>query len=172
MKIQRVLAATLAAPLLMTHWNASAKTKAPAAPAGPNVIIILADDLGYGDMEPYGAKRVKTPAVNRLASRGTTFTNTHAVAATSTPSRYSLLTGEYAWRRPDTGIAAGNAGMIIRPSQLRIPHGGNRQVASGAGRPYGRTGLERTAAVLSCRHRFRLPLYNGCHCRPCAVRVY
>lgn len=120
MKIQRVLAATLAAPLLMTHWNASAKTKAPAAPAGPNVIIILADDLGYGDMEPYGAKRVKTPAVNRLASRGTTFTNTHAVAATSTPSRYSLLTGEYAWRRPDTGIAAGNAGMIIRPSQYTM----------------------------------------------------
>lgn len=86
----------------------------------PNVIIILADDLGYGDLECYGAKNVQTPNVNRLANAGIRFTNTHAVAATSTPSRYSLLTGEYAWRRPDTDIAAGNAGMIIRPEQYTM----------------------------------------------------
>lgn len=86
----------------------------------PNVIIILADDLGYGDLQPYGATRVKTPAVNRLANEGTTFTNVHAVAATSTPSRYSLLTGHYAWRRNDTEVAAGNAGMIIRPEQYTM----------------------------------------------------
>ena len=66
----------------------------------PNVIIIYADDLGYGDLQCYGAKNVETPNVNRLASQGVRFTNAHAVAATSTPSRYSLLTGEYAWRRP------------------------------------------------------------------------
>lgn len=86
----------------------------------PNVIIILADDLGYGDLECYGAKNVQTPNVNRLASQGIRFTNTHAVASTSTPSRYSLLTGEYAWRRPDTDVAAGNAGMIIRPEQYTM----------------------------------------------------
>lgn len=86
----------------------------------PNVIIILADDLGYGDLECYGTTRVQTPNVNRLASEGIRFTNVHATASTSTPSRYALLTGEYAWRKKGTGIAAGNAGMIIRPEQYTI----------------------------------------------------
>ena len=62
----------------------------------PNVVFIYADDLGYGDLECYGAKNVQTPNVNRLASEGIRFTNAHATAATSTPSRYSMLTGEYA----------------------------------------------------------------------------
>ena len=86
----------------------------------PNVILIYADDLGYGDLECFGAKNVKTPNVNRMAENGLKLTNVHAVAATSTPSRYSLLTGEYAWRRPDTDVAAGNAGMIIRPEQYTL----------------------------------------------------
>ena len=86
----------------------------------PNVIVILADDLGYGDLQCYGAKGVETPHVNRLAQAGIQFTNGHAIAATSTPSRYSLLTGEYAWRRNDTDIAAGNASMIIRPNQFTL----------------------------------------------------
>ena len=86
----------------------------------PNVIIILADDLGYGDLHCYGAKNVQTPNVDKLARNGIRFTDTHAVAATSTPSRYSLLTGEYAWRRPDTDVAAGNAGMIVKPGQYTM----------------------------------------------------
>lgn len=86
----------------------------------PNVIIILADDLGYGDLQCYGAKHVNTPHVNQLAQQGIKFTNAHAIAATSTPSRYSLLTGEYAWRRKDTDVAAGNAKMIIRPNQFTL----------------------------------------------------
>lgn len=86
----------------------------------PNVIIILADDLGYGDLQCYGAKNVETPNVNRLAVEGIRFTNAHAVAATSTPSRYSILTGEYAWRRPDTDVAPGDVGMIVRPEQYTI----------------------------------------------------
>ena len=89
-------------------------------PKNPNVIIIYADDLGYGDLACYGAKNVETPNVNRLAQNGIRFTNGHAVASTSTPSRYSLLTGEYSWRKPNTDIAAGNAGMIIRPEQYTI----------------------------------------------------
>ena len=86
----------------------------------PNVIFIYADDLGYGDLECYGATRVQTPNVNRLANEGIRFTHAHATASTSTPSRYGLLTGEYAWRRPDTDIAAGNAKMIIRPEQYTM----------------------------------------------------
>ncbi|MCH5178069.1 MAG: arylsulfatase [Prevotellaceae bacterium] len=81
----------------------------------PNVILLVADDLGYGDLSCYGADRVLTPNVDNLAAQGVRFTNAHAVAATSTPSRYSLLTGEYAWRRNGTDIARGDAGMIIRP---------------------------------------------------------
>ena len=89
-------------------------------PKKPNVIVILADDLGYGDLKCYGTKNVETPHVDKLASEGIRFTNAHTVAATSTPSRYSLLTGEYAWRRPDTDIAAGDVKMIIRPEQYTM----------------------------------------------------
>lgn len=113
-----VLVVTMLAP---AFCQAKApKTAKTAAPSRPNVILILADDLGYGDLQPYGATRVQTPNVNRLASEGTKFTNMHAVASTSTPSRYALLTGEYSWRRPDTGVAPGNAGMIIRPEQYTM----------------------------------------------------
>ena len=86
----------------------------------PNVVIILADDLGYGDLRPYGAKNVETPAVDSLAAQGLKFNDMHAVAATSTPSRYSLLTGEYPWRKPGTEVAPGNAGLIIRPTQFTM----------------------------------------------------
>ncbi len=86
----------------------------------PNVILLVADDLGYGDLSCYGAKRVSTPNVDRLAAQGVRFTDAHATASTSTPSRYSLLTGEYAWRREGTDIAAGNAGMIIRPERFTL----------------------------------------------------
>ena len=87
----------------------------------PNVIFILADDIGYGDLSCYGEKTIKTPNVEALAAKGVRFTDAHATAATSTPSRYSLLTGQYAWRRNDTGIATGDAGMIIRPEQTTLP---------------------------------------------------
>lgn len=86
----------------------------------PNVIFIYADDIGYGDFSCNGYATVETPNVDRLAKDGIRFTNAHATAATSTPSRYSMLTGEYAWRREGTGIAAGDAGMIIRPERTTI----------------------------------------------------
>lgn len=88
--------------------------------AKPNVVLIYADDLGYGDLGIYGAKGVQTPNLDRLAHEGATFHNAHAVAATSTPSRYSLLTGQYAWRRAGTDVAAGNAGTIIPPDQMTL----------------------------------------------------
>ena len=117
----RTLTAAVMTPVIVAGLVSVAQTKSATADRSrPNVVIILADDLGYGDMEPYGATRVKTPNVNRLASQGTKFTNCHAAASTSTPSRYSLLTGEYAWRRPDTEVAPGDAGMIIRPEQYTM----------------------------------------------------
>ncbi len=79
----------------------------------PNIVFIYADDVGYGDLSCYGAVKVKTPQLDRLAKAGIQFTNAHASSATCTPSRYSFLTGEYAWRKKGTGIAPGNASLII-----------------------------------------------------------
>lgn len=64
----------------------------------PNVIFILADDIGYGDFSCYGARKIQTPHVDRLAREGRLFTDAYAPFASCTPTRYSPLTGEYAWR--------------------------------------------------------------------------
>ena len=87
----------------------------------PNVVIIYADDLGYGDPSCYGNKTVKTPNIDRLAAGGLRFRNGYATSATCTPSRYSLMTGEYAWRQTGTGVAPGNASLIIRPGRSTLP---------------------------------------------------
>lgn len=105
---------------LLASGAMQAQKKKEVKPQTPNVIFIYADDLGYGDLPCYGGTQVSTPNIDRLASQGIRFTNAHATAATSTPSRYSMLTGEYAWRRPGTDIAAGNAGMIIRPERYTL----------------------------------------------------
>lgn len=76
-----------------------------AAPAKPNIIYILSDDVGYGDVGCYGATHVKTPNIDRLAKEGLRFTDAHATASVCTPTRYAFLTGRYAWRQEGTGIA-------------------------------------------------------------------
>lgn len=86
----------------------------------PNIVLIYADDVGYGDLSCYGAKGVKTPNLDRLAAGGIRFTNAHSSAATCTPSRYSLMTGEYAWRQPGTGVLPGDARLIIKPGRLTL----------------------------------------------------
>lgn len=90
------------------------------SPEKPNIIIIYADDLGYGDVSCYGATRLKTPNLDRLAEHGLRFTNAHCTSATSTPSRYSLLTGEYAWRRKGTDVLPGDASAIIQPGRITL----------------------------------------------------
>src|SRR4051812_26943092 len=86
-----------------------------AAPSRPNIVLIYADDLGYGDVGCYGATAVKTPNIDRLTREGLRLTDAHCASATCTPSRYSLMTGQYAWRKPGTGILPGNASLIIPP---------------------------------------------------------
>ena len=81
----------------------------------PNVIVIMADDLGYGDVSCYGATELKTPHIDQLAAEGLRFTNGYCSASTCTPTRYSLLTGTYAFRGERTGIAPPNAPAIIKP---------------------------------------------------------
>ncbi len=89
-------------------------------PERPNIIIIYADDLGYGDVSSYGAHRINTPNIDRAANQGLRFTNAHCTSATSTPSRYSLLTGEYAWRKKGTGVLPGDASAIIQPGRTTL----------------------------------------------------
>lgn len=83
----------------------------------PNIVIILADDLGYGDVSCYGATRVETPNIDRLAREGLRFTDAHCSSATCTPSRYAMLTGEYPWRKRGTGVLPGDAPLIIEPGR-------------------------------------------------------
>lgn len=87
----------------------------------PNIIIIEADDLGFGDLSCYGAKQIQTPGMDRLAREGLRFTDAHCTAATSTPSRYSLLTGMYPWTNPDAKILPGNAALIIDSKRVTLP---------------------------------------------------
>lgn len=95
-------------PLIATGQTAPEKT----APR-PNVLLIFADDVGFGDLSCNGCGLVLTPHVERLAREGMRFTNAHCAASTSTPARYSMLTGEFAWRQEGTGVARGDAAMII-----------------------------------------------------------
>lgn len=87
----------------------------------PNVIVIMADDLGYGDVSCYGATALATPAIDRLATEGRRFTNGYCSASTCTPTRWSLLTGTYAFRQPGTGIASPNGPALIKPGRETLP---------------------------------------------------
>ena len=86
----------------------------------PNVVLIYGDDVGYGDVGAYGAKLIPTPNIDNLAEEGLLFTDAHCAAATCTPSRYSLLTGQMAFRKKGTGIAPGDAKMIIDHDQYTL----------------------------------------------------
>lgn len=86
----------------------------------PNILLIYVDDLGYGDIGVNGAVGVATPNIDRLARNGVNFTDAHSPAATCTPSRYSLLTGRYAFRN-NAQILPGDAPLIIDPKIGTLP---------------------------------------------------
>lgn len=79
----------------------------------PNIIVIMADDVGFGDLSCYGATTFKTPNLDALASEGLRFTSGYCTASTCTPTRYSFLTGTYAFREKGTGIAPPSAPAVI-----------------------------------------------------------
>lgn len=101
---------TLSFFALMAVWVARAADR-------PNVVLIYADDVGWGDVGCYGATSVRTPNIDRLAREGLRFTDAHSPSATCTPSRYAMLTGEYAWRRKGTGVLPGDAALILDPAR-------------------------------------------------------
>lgn len=85
-----------------------------AADGPPNVVLIFADDLGYGDLGCYGATKVQTPNIDRLAAEGRRFTDAHSVSAVCTPSRYALLTGQYP-------VRAGGGRGVWGPAPITSP---------------------------------------------------
>ena len=107
--------------LIVSTSGCTSKTKIEK----PNIVFIYADDLGFGDLQCYGTGDVATPNVNKLAEEGLRFTNSHTTSSVSTPSRFGLLTGVYPWRQKGTGIAAGNAGMIIHPDKYTLADAAN-----------------------------------------------
>ncbi len=103
-----------ATSLALSAFSSSKQSK-------PNVIIILADDLGYGDMSAYGSTTINTPNLDKLANEGVRFTNGYATSATSTPSRYGMMTGIYPWKNKNAKILQGDAPLIISESQFTWP---------------------------------------------------
>lgn len=87
----------------------------------PNIIIIYADDLGYGDLGSYGGKNMPSPNMDKLAVEGMRFTQGYASSATCSPSRYALLTGMYPWRNERAKILSGTAPLLIDPQQMTLP---------------------------------------------------
>lgn len=89
----------------------------------PNVVLILADDLGYGDVGCYGATKLKTPNIDRLASEGTRFTNAYTPGSVCSPTRYGLMAGRYVWRNPRhhaTGVHAPGGPLLFEPDRLTL----------------------------------------------------
>lgn len=108
--------ATLTA--LAAAGNAQAQNNNPEK---PNVIVILADDLGFGDVGFSGSKTIQTPRLDSLAVNGLRFTNGYATSATSTPSRYALMTGMYPWKNKDAKILPGDAPLLINCDNYTMP---------------------------------------------------
>jgi len=93
----------------------------PAEPVGPNIVLIVADDLGYGDLGCYGATKIKTPRLDRFAAEGVRFSDAHSASGVCNPSRYSILSGTYLWharRRNDYSLYF-HEGQATLPGVLR-----------------------------------------------------
>ena len=110
-----VLVAAAAAPALL-----AAVAPAP-APRPPNVIFIFADDLGYGDLGCYGAKDIKTPHIDRLATEGTRFTSFYVAQSVCTASRAALMTGSYANRVSMSGALNHTSPSGLHPKEKLLP---------------------------------------------------
>ncbi len=118
MRILKFLFLVLATSMMV---SCGTSPKSEKTTTQPNIVIIYADDLGYGDVGAYGATEIKTPNIDRLASGGVRFSNGHSSSATCSPSRYALLTGTYPWRNENAKILSGTAPLIIDTAQLTLP---------------------------------------------------
>ncbi len=119
MKYAKVVSVAFVIFIMTGAFIIPQKTKIPPTQK-PNIVVFYIDDLGYGDIGFNGAKGVKTPTVDRMAREGISFTDGHSTAATCTPSRYSFLTGQYAFRNK-AAILPGDAPLLIKPGSHTLP---------------------------------------------------
>ena len=98
-----------------------ARAAAAFEPTRPNVIVVLANDVGYGDLSCYGARHVVTPNLDRLAAQGCRFTDAHSAASTGTPSRRAFVTGVYSWRQAAGAfLTPGDAALTLAPGTTTV----------------------------------------------------
>jgi arylsulfatase A len=111
---------SLSAIVLVLTANGIQAADAKAAPR-PNIVFIMADDMGYGDLGCYGATMIKTPHCDRLAREGRRFTDAHTPAASCSPTRFGLLTGGYPWREGRVpGALSGNESYKLRDGEPTV----------------------------------------------------
>src|SRR6184192_491571 len=110
-----------AAPVALSFPGVSAY--AAAQSTLPNIVYILADDLGWGDLGCYNKDTaVPTPYANRFAEQGVRFTDMHSPSSVCTPTRYGILTGRYCWRsRLKSGVLQGYSPSLIEAGRLTVP---------------------------------------------------
>jgi arylsulfatase A-like enzyme len=110
-----IFAATLLSYFTPLHTHAATASR-------PNIIVILADDFGYGSLGSYGATGLKTPHLDRLAQEGRRFTQAYAPGSVCSPTRYGLMTGRYYWRSSikDGEVLGPNAPLHIEPGRLTL----------------------------------------------------
>lgn len=129
-------ASALAGSLLHNQAVAQALSEANSG-RKPNIVLILSDDVGYGDLGCYDARLPRTPHIDGLAQCGRRFLDAHSDASVCTPSRYAILSGMYAWRDRSAKILPGDAALLFAdhqitlPSLLKVPDTG--PAASGSG---------------------------------------
>ena len=174
MNRRRFLSAGLAAGA-----SSRAQGRSRATPDRPNIVFIMADDLGYGDLSCYGAEKVRTPEIDSLARQGVLFTDAHSPSAVCTPTRYGVLTGRYCWRTQlKYDCLFGHDPLLIEQDRPTVavasPVGGlrdglHRQMAPGLRQVPSR--LERRAEAGPARGRLRLLLRRARHQFASALRV-
>ena len=108
--------------LILAALAALVAAHAPAQPRPPNIVVVLVDDMGYGDVGAFKPRgRIPTPNFDRLAREGMRFTDAHTASAVCTPTRYGLLTGRYPWRtRLSRGVLWGNGDALMKSSRSAV----------------------------------------------------
>ncbi|MDZ8119737.1 sulfatase family protein [Pontiella agarivorans] len=108
---------------MMVSGFAQAEKQSGAHPSKPNIIYILADDMGQGDVSAYNPdSKISTPNIDRMASEGMKFMDTHTSSGVCTPTRYGILTGRYSWRTPTLkkGVLGGYSAHLIEPTRETV----------------------------------------------------
>jgi arylsulfatase A len=115
--MQKRLLFLMAVSLLIAGCSQQGRENKPV----PNILIIYADDVGIGDLSCYGAGLISTPNLDAIAQNGIRFTDAYATSGMCTPSRFSLLTGIYAFRLPGSGILSAEEPLCIEPGSFTLP---------------------------------------------------